>query len=257
MAVFGKYAEFYDTLYQDKEYKKECDFLEKVFRKYSSRKIQTILDLGCGTASHDILLANKGYRVSGVDKSSEMLKIARRKVGQERLKIDLHRGNIQAIRLRRKFDAVISMFNVMGYQTTDKTFKKVLLTAKNHLKKGGLFIFDCWYGPAVLKNKPKNRTKVAHGEKGIRVIRYSKCGTDVINRLVEVSFTTEKIFRQKLISTNKELHKIRFFFYQELKYIIEKNGFIVLLICPLMELDKEPDDSCWNISVVARHQNRG
>lgn len=70
MTVFGKYARFYDTLYQDKNYKKECNFLEAIFRKYSRREIRTIFDLGCGTASHDILLAKRGYNITGIDVSS-------------------------------------------------------------------------------------------------------------------------------------------------------------------------------------------
>ena len=83
MTVFGKYAHFYDTIYQDKNYKKECDFLEKLFKKFSRKKIQTILDLGCGTASHDILLAKRGYNVTGIDMSNEMLKIAKQKTVRE------------------------------------------------------------------------------------------------------------------------------------------------------------------------------
>jgi len=79
MKIFQKYANYYDILYQDKDYKKECDFLEKIFEKYSKKRINSILDLGCGTGSHSLILAKRDYEVSGVDLSSQMINRARNK----------------------------------------------------------------------------------------------------------------------------------------------------------------------------------
>jgi len=68
-----EYAEAYDFLYQDKNYSSECDLIEEIFRKFAPGKIRTILDLGCGTGSHAIPLAQRGYRVTGVDLAENML----------------------------------------------------------------------------------------------------------------------------------------------------------------------------------------
>lgn len=46
--VFKDYATSYDSLYQDKDYEAECDFLEGIFREFNV-PVKTILDLGCGT----------------------------------------------------------------------------------------------------------------------------------------------------------------------------------------------------------------
>ena len=79
MMVFGKeYADAYDYLYQDKDYKKECDFLEEIFSKFSSG-VKSVLDLGCGTGGHAAILAKRGYQVVGVDRSEEMIEIAKKK----------------------------------------------------------------------------------------------------------------------------------------------------------------------------------
>jgi len=76
--VFGQaYADQYDLLYHDKDYEAECDLLEEVFRRYGQEPIKSILDLGCGTGNHAILLARRGYRVTGVDLSADMLAHAR------------------------------------------------------------------------------------------------------------------------------------------------------------------------------------
>jgi len=86
MDVFNDYARFYDLLYQDKDYKVECDFLEKVFSKFSTRRINSILDLGCGTGSHSLPLAKKGFHLTGVDQSKTMINQAKEKALKENLK---------------------------------------------------------------------------------------------------------------------------------------------------------------------------
>jgi hypothetical protein len=60
-------------------------------------------------------------------------------------------------------DAVImsafTIFHVFSYQTTNGDLVAALTTAKEHLNPDGILIFDCWYGPAVLSNKPTIRVK--------------------------------------------------------------------------------------------------
>ncbi len=76
MATFGNYSRYYNLLYKDKDYRGEAGFIHDLIRKYSP-EAKTILDLGCGTGRHDLLLAKKGYAITGVDMSEEMLLIAR------------------------------------------------------------------------------------------------------------------------------------------------------------------------------------
>ena len=47
--AFGSiYSSSYDSIYREKNYEEECDFLEKLF-KANGKEVKTILDLGCGT----------------------------------------------------------------------------------------------------------------------------------------------------------------------------------------------------------------
>ena len=68
MAVFYSYAQYYDLLYREKDYPGEVDYVDALIKKYAVNDARTILDLGCGTGGHAILLARKGYRVTGVDR---------------------------------------------------------------------------------------------------------------------------------------------------------------------------------------------
>ena len=69
------------------------------------------------------------------------------------------RSSIEELHLNQKFDAVISLFHVMSYQTTNEELSAAFKTASKHLAKGGIFIFDFWYGPTVHNEKPSIRIK--------------------------------------------------------------------------------------------------
>ncbi|MBU2578331.1 class I SAM-dependent methyltransferase [Patescibacteria group bacterium] len=252
MTVFGKeYVENYDYIYQDKDYKKECDFIEKIFTK-QSKKVKKVLDLGCGTGGHALILAKRGYRIIGIDRAEYMLKIAQRKAKNTNCCIDFIKGDITNIDLNEKFDAVISMFAVMGYQTTNSAIENVCKIAKKHLSTGGIFLFDCWYGPAVLVEKPCIRVKEISLNKDEKIIRFTEPILNILDHTVETRFKVLKIKNSCLVSETNESHFMRFLFPQEIKYFLEVAGFKKIEFCPFLELEKPLTEHDWNMAVIAR-----
>jgi len=145
--LFGAlYAGAYDALYASKDYAGEVELLESLFATHATRPVRSVLDLGCGTGRHAAILGSRGYRVVGVDRSNEMLAIAgRRAAGLPAGRVRFRRGDIRSIRLAERFDAVVLMFNVLGYQVTDADALRTVGTARRHLEPGGLFACDVWY----------------------------------------------------------------------------------------------------------------
>jgi len=252
MKIFQDYARFYDSLYKNKDYRNEACYLEKLFKKYSSKKTKTVLDLGCGTGSHALILAKKGYKITGVDLSKKMLKIARKKAKEKKLKINFRRSDIRKLDLKKKFDAIISMFAVIGYQKTNDGLEKALMAAHKHLKNRGLFIFDVWFGPAVLEKKPKEKIKKVRLKNGY-VIRQTKPRLNLLKQTVDVFFKTKYYSdNRRLLKINRETHEMRFFFYQEISYFLQKAGFSLVKILPFLKLKGVPSRESWNITVIAR-----
>ena len=249
--AFEDYANFYDFLYSDKNYQAECSFVKRVFDTYGAGDIRTILDLGCGTSSHALILSDMGYTVTGVDLSEKMLRLAAGKAREQNKQIRFLEGDIRNLDLKQKFDAVLAMFNVLGYQTTNQDVESALRSARRHLGRNGLFICDVWFGPAVLREKPSERTKTIEQENS-KVVRYARPVLDIINQTVEVNYTVSKIGGGQRQAEVKEPHLVRFFFYQELLGFLERNGFEVLKICPFMDMDAPLDERCWNISVIGK-----
>ena len=249
--VFEYYADYYDSLYQDKNYLEECNFVRRIFERYGTGEINTILDLGCGTGTHDLILSDMGYRVTGIDVSEKMLQIAVNKAGEQQKPVDFLSGDIRSIDLGQRFDAVLAMFNVLGYQTTNQDIESAMQTVRRHLAPGGLFICDVWFGPAVLQEKPDERTKsIERGDS--RVVRHARPVLDIIRQTVEVNYTVSETAGERQAGEIEEHHLVRFFFYQELLDFLERNGINMLKICPFLELDGELDERCWNISVIGK-----
>jgi len=135
--VFENYSKYYDLFYKDKDYLKETKFLLQVIKKYKLIG-KDILSLGCGTATYEILLANKGFNIVGLDLSRKMLNIGHKKVDDLKLnnKIKLILQDVRKITLPKKFDTVMCMFNVIGYQNSNSDLELMLSGVSKHLKKG-------------------------------------------------------------------------------------------------------------------------
>lgn len=253
MNIFGKYADFYDLLYQDKDYKGECDVIEEIFAKYSKKKIVSILDLGCGTGNHAFIFHEKGYRILGVDRSEVMLTNAKNKLLKltDNKNIRFERGDIRNWKTDEKFDAVLMLFAVLGYQLENKDVFKAFTTVKKHLKSNGLFIFDVWYGPSVLIQKPSKRTKTVVTTKG-KIIRKAYSGIDTIRQICTVHYLTSYIQNKKLIQKIKEDHQMRFFFPKELEFYLQSAGLKLLKLGAFPQWRKIPNEKTWNIFGIAK-----
>jgi SAM-dependent methyltransferase len=190
MTVFGNYAQYYDLLYQDKDYDGEARFIHKLIQAHAP-KSRSILELGCGTANHALLLAKRGYQVHGVDMSEEMLQKAADRLAQAppeiAAQIQLTQGDIRQVRVNQTFDVVLSLFHVISYQTTAQDLLAAFNTIKQHLNPGGVAIFDVWYGPTVLSNPPVTRIKRLESEK-IRIVRIAEPISFPNQNLVDVNY---------------------------------------------------------------------
>ncbi len=252
MTQFGDlYSQYYDLLYKDKDYASEVEYIHRLIKKFSS-DCKTILDLGCGTGRHDDLLCEKGYIVHGVDISEGMLKKANeRRIGKED-KLYFTLSRIQELELSQEFDVIISLFHVLSYQNTNEEVIKYFQTAKKHLKEQGLFIFDFWYGPAVLTDLPTVRIKRLENEL-IKVTRIAEPVLHAQNNIVDVNYTIFIENKQNgLFTEKKELHKMRYFFDTELEFFCNIVGFKILAKYEWMT-EKNPDFNSWNVVWVVEN----
>jgi SAM-dependent methyltransferase len=247
--VFGAdYAAAYDALYQDKDYAAECDLIEQIFELYGSGRVRRVLDLGCGTGGHAVPLAERGYTVVGVDRSTQMLELARARSSACRFEY----GDITNADLGETFDAVLMMFAVLGYQTSNAEAQAALATARRHMQSGGLFVADVWYGPAVLSQRPTDRTRVVDLPNAESVIRIASAELDMRAQACSVAYHLWRIADGRVTSEIRERHRMRYFFPLELELLLADAGLELVRLGAFPQLEVEPNDSTWNVTIVAR-----
>jgi SAM-dependent methyltransferase len=251
---FGhKYAKYYDVLYADKNYERECDFIEHVFEQYSPLKPTKILDVGCGTGGHLVHLAKRGYEVVGIDKSESMIRIAEEKIRRHELHAKVMVADVLNFNLNEEFDACISMFAEINYIIETDDIIKAFKNVRRHLRQGGLFVFDFWYGPAVLTIRPSSRVKIVEKD-GIKVIRTVVPELDTFHSIQRSNYHLIAIKDGKVIDETQEVHVLRYLFPQELIHYLNEAGFKVLKFCEFPFLDKPPSETTWNVAAIAMAQ---
>jgi SAM-dependent methyltransferase len=255
--VFGQpYAHQYDALYGEKNYASECDAMEELFERHGTGPMHALLDLGCGTGTHALTFARRGYAVTGVDRSSAMLGLARKKAegGDTRLIATppaFVEGDVRTVQLGHTFDAVLMLFAVLGYQTTDADVAATMRTVASHLRPGGLFICDVWYGPAVLAIGTSDRTKVIDEPNG-QLHRTSSGQIDSVHHTCRVDFKTWRVVRDKIVDESAESHTMRYFFEPELEKFFGAAGLDLCAVHPFDDLNARPGEASWNVWICGR-----
>jgi SAM-dependent methyltransferase len=249
--MFGKvYASLYDTFYREKDYDGEVALLRRLFDQYGTAPVRTVLDLGCGTGNHAVRLAAAGYQVVGVDRSQDMLAMAKAKREGHRGRLRFVHGDIQNLTLGETFDAAIMMFAVLSYQVDEADVLSALKTSRRHLGHNGLLVFDVWYGPAVIAQGPEERVRTVE-ESGTTLTRISSGQLETKRNVCHVEFGLKRRQTNGNLGETKESHVVRYFFKDEILQFLRDSGFNLLRLAAFPAFDREPDETSWNVTAVA------
>ncbi len=137
---FKEFARHYDRFMLEYiDYKGWVDYLEKIFRKLKAEP-KTILDLACGTGIPTMLLAGRGYRMTGVDRSREMLEVLENK--RWGFPVRTLQADMTDFKLAEPVDAAICLYDSINYLLSEEDVKQCFSCVRQALKQGGLFVFD-------------------------------------------------------------------------------------------------------------------
>jgi SAM-dependent methyltransferase len=227
LSAFEQYAPWYDLLYEDKNYNSETTFVEEQLRRHGAASGK-LLDLGCGTGVHAMEFARRGWSVTGIDLSEDMIRRAKARLSNDPQRIVFRQGDVCEAGPERDFDAVVSLFHVASYQTDRTRLGSMLNSARTALKPGGMLLFDYWYGGAVLAQGVETRVKVVE-RLPLRVTRIAQSGHNEAEARVQVNYTLfcEDVARST-IQRVEESHHLRYWFPFEIESLLGENGFDTL-----------------------------
>jgi len=165
--------------------------------------------------------------------------------------VRFQRGDIRTGSPGQQFDAALILFAVLGYQVENDDVLSALNATRSALKPGGLLIFDVWYGPAVLHQKPSDRVKIIPTPEG-KILRVASGELDIPHQSCDVRFRLWQLAEGRVATEIEETHRMRYFFPLELSLILSSCGFHLIRIGAFPDFDKDPDESTWSVMAVAQ-----
>jgi SAM-dependent methyltransferase len=253
--VFEQYSSYYDLLYRDKDYAAEAGYIADILNA-AGGGVRSVLDLGSGTGRHGRLLAAKGYKVFGVEVSEGMVNLARQAEPPPGPgSFDCMTGDVRDVELGTRFDAVLSLFHVVSYQTSNADVLRMFAVAAKHLSPGGVFFFDVWHGPAVLTARPSVRVKRMEDD-AIRLTRIAEPEMRIEENVVTVHYTmlVESKSNGKLTEF-QEHHPMRYYFPVEIDLIARQTGFRVERSEEFLT-GRSAGESTWGVAYVLRKDDQ-
>ena len=228
----GSEAHYGDGHYYDQAYRRRRHDV-RFYVDIATGSGGPVLELGVGTGRVALAIATAGVDVVGVDPMQPMLDQAKERL--ERLpravreRVELRRGSLEHLRLRRRFPLVIAPFNVWMHLYTRKQIERGFATVRHHLEPKGRFVFDVLLpDPASMARDPTKRYRggdVPHPRGGAKY-RYGEYFSYEPMTQVETTIMDFEHPTRKLESFCTPLTQ-RQFFPAELEALLHYNGFAV------------------------------
>lgn len=239
-------AEYYDELTSDVGHAVWAEYISEIFRKHETR-VETVLDLACGTGALSFALADIGYDLISVDNSGEMLAVAYQKVQKRNGKPMFIQQDITELDLYGTVDAAVCCLDSVNYLLSASDFEKMLGRLKFFVRPGGIFIFDV--------NTDK-KYKSMNGNVFIRDLDNIFCvwsaDYNMMTRLCEMKIDLFKR-RGELWERQEEKHTQYAHADVDLRKALEKSGFT--LSAAYDELGFSPvNDESERVFYVARRR---
>lgn len=237
MNTYSDMAFVYDALmHSDIDYEKWADYIENMFDRYDINP-QLVCDLACGTGNMTIPLARRGYDMTGVDISEDMLNIARGKA--EGLDILFLNQNITDLDLYGTMGAFICMIDGLNYVLPPKSLLKLFTRIKTcFIDDGGLFVFDI-----STEHKLKNiigQNTFVHSDKNVF---YTWQNRYIPSKRLSDMFLTFFVKDGEKYARFEERHLQRAHSEQELTRIIKTAGFTTVDTYDALTFNKPRTDS--------------
>ena len=138
-----RYPQYYAIGYQWNT-NVECDFIEACLKVYGPAPAKRLLDIGCGSGRHLTELAKRGYRVTGVDASPEMVAFVEQQAKQSKQPMTASVDDLRHLKIKGTYDAAFCFMDTFRFLLTNEEILSHLRTVADLLAPGGLYLTDFW-----------------------------------------------------------------------------------------------------------------
>ncbi len=212
------YSQLYDAIHANKNYENDVrNILTLISEFKNSRDSTSLLDFGCGTGKHLSIFRSLKFDVQGYDPSEEMLSIASQNNPEIFFSSDLNK-------LRAENDLVVSLFDVLSYQTNPQMLETYVQQVFSKVAKNGFALFDFWNLSGVRLSPPEHRTRTFNFNN--KTYLRTVCAESAADfRITSLSISLREIGSDELIYY--KVHEMRAYDFEEIKSILPRNVSIM------------------------------
>ena len=250
---YSEFAWAYDLIIPE-PISNRCDFVEDVLSRRGIVSGSEILDAGCGTGSYSIELAQRGYMVTGLDISTELISEARKKLGNLSLPLTFEVGDILELPSLPRFDCVLCR-GVLNDIIDDTSRQEVFFSFSRALRRGGVLVLDVrqWNSTALKKAEEPIFEKSVDTDRG-KLTFYSETRLDYEKRQLRV-FERHVLQKSGTEVVSEYDFVMRCWTREELQSNLTQAGFNSILY--FGDYDRNvPIGATDRIVVVASHNSR-
>jgi SAM-dependent methyltransferase len=212
----------YDSLFAN--FSADIPFYQTLAEKYGD----PVLELMCGTGRVTIPLAQKGFNITGLDISPEMLDVARQKTEELDLSINWIEADGRDFSLKEKFNFIFIPFNSFLAMTDQTDMESCLANVRTHMKHDGRFAIDIFNpDPKILMRRREDRfpvSTVPNPDGEGQVIITESTFYDVAEQIINIRWF------YKFEATGEEVttdFSLRILFPREFNNLLRYSGFVV------------------------------
>lgn len=235
MNFYEELSSYYDRMISfESRLRSEKEIFENVLKKYPAK---SILDAGCGSGYHSILLASMGKKVLGFDPSEKMNELAKNNQKRYDLHIELVRTDFLNYpqKITKQFDAIYTLGNSFVHLIQKSQLQKTLKNFFESLHKDGYVCIGIVNYDRVLKF---NDLEISTKEKnGIFFHRYYTLNRNTITFNVEINNHQKHHYKTELYPLTSE----------ELNDMTKKTGFNNIKLFGNLKFDSYSPEKSENI----------
>lgn len=248
---YSRYATLYDDLGQSDFGLGMIPLVDLLVERHRLQG-DRVLDLACGTGTVATELARRGYRVVGVDRSMEMLEIARAKAVEARVRVEFQQQDMASLRFEQRFDLVLCVYDSLNYLLDPRQLRAAFRGVSGVLEDRGLFIFDM-NTLYCLAHHWGNQVVEERSASALLVHRYSFCPETRIGTLELFCLSR----RSGRIERFREVHRERGYTLGEVREALHASGMLPLEEMAFPDLSDPDDESARVIWVATKASRRG
>lgn len=218
--IYDLLSRVYDSINSDIDYKAWADFFEKILDREAKARPELVLDLGCGTGKMTLELSSRGYDMTGIDYSPDMLDVARDAAEEQRADVLWLCQDMREFELYGTVDLTVSCLDCINHLTRPSDVEKTFKLVHNYLIPDGLFIFDI-NGKYKFENIYADRSYVMEEQGGVCIWQNNY---DEKKKICDFYITLFEEFDDGRYERYDEEQRERMYTLAEMKRMLEKSN---------------------------------